>query len=176
MLYLTAFKKSKGQALVEAALIAPLIVLFLFTVIWFARVMLTWQQLITAARYGTDMMAYTPFSKTYIEKDIENYLCSAGNVGRILERDKLTVEAVPKDYKKQDFTVSFSNLESFNPLNLAERAKGILPVAAKSYVKITYKYRLPPLFRIAGREDFEIRAYSEVLTGTGSPGQQDREQ
>ncbi|MDR0819943.1 MAG: pilus assembly protein [Endomicrobium sp.] len=54
MFYFKCFKQSRGQALVEAALIVPPIILFLFTVIWFACVMLTWQQISTAARYGTD--------------------------------------------------------------------------------------------------------------------------
>ena len=84
----------KGQALIEAALTAPLIIFFLFTIIWFGRVVLTWQQLVGAARYGTDLIAYTPYSEEEISRDIRNYLCHGNNIGRTLDRstDTLKIE------------------------------------------------------------------------------------
>ena len=178
MLYFKKLKNSKGQALVEAALIAPLIVFFLFSVIWFARVLLTWQQITAAARYGTDLIAYSPFSRTYIENDIINYLCSPSNVGRILDRDKLKVTVVSADMDPHDYTISVGNIESFNPLGIAAGVRGILPVLLpKSYVEISYEYKLPMLISIIGAENnkIKVRARSEVLTGFGGAGQKKRE-
>jgi Flp pilus assembly protein TadG len=41
MVCLKFVKQSKGQALIEAALVVPLIIIFLFAVLWFVRIMLT---------------------------------------------------------------------------------------------------------------------------------------
>ena len=48
-------KNNKGQAFVEAAFIFPIMVVLIFSVIWFARILLTWQQLISATRLLQDM-------------------------------------------------------------------------------------------------------------------------
>jgi hypothetical protein len=166
------FKHSKGQALVEAALIAPLIVFFLFTVIWFAGVMLTWQQISTAARYGTDLIAYTPFSENYIKSDIKNYLCSTDTIGRILDPDRLEITIEINDYEavKYDFDIT-SDFLNFNPVNILKSAVGLNPIfVKKSFVEIKYRYKIPKILKVIGKENIEIKAYSELLTGTGSQG------
>lgn len=178
MLYFKKFKNSKGQALIEAALIAPLIVFFLFTIIWFGQIMLTWQQLVTAARYGTDLLAYTPFSKEYIEQDIKNYLCHRDTIGRILDENKLTVKVKPKDYYIP--SISFGSLNVFN---IAETLKNFsfdtdsikALLNAESEVEIEYYYKLPKVMNIIGRDHIKIKAKSSVLTGMGSAGSQKRE-
>ena len=67
-------KNNKGQAFLEGVFILPVVVVLIFSVVWFARVLLTWQQLVSATRYGTDMISNTSLSKEDIKKDIENYL------------------------------------------------------------------------------------------------------
>ncbi|MDR0800865.1 MAG: pilus assembly protein [Endomicrobium sp.] len=175
MFYFKRFKQSRGQALVEAALIAPLVILFLFTVIWFARVMLTWQQISTAARYGTDLIAYTPFSKEYIEDDIKDYLCNARTIGRTLDPDKLDINIEINDYEsvKYDFDniEIISNIVKFNPKDILNMTAGLVPaLTKKSIVEIKYSYKIPKILKITDREDIEIKARSEVLSGTGSQG------
>jgi hypothetical protein len=164
-----------GQALVEAALIAPLIVFFLFTIIWFASVLLTWQQLAGAARYGTDLLAYTPLSQSAIKRDIINYLCNKKTVGRILDSSKIDIDIEAKDAAPIDFTLSFENILSSELFSKIETIRYILPIADKSYVEIKYKYKVPHLLRLAsGRQEFWLKVRSEVLTGDGSAGYKKR--
>jgi len=167
---------SKGQSLVEAALFTPLIVFFLLTIVWFARVVLTWQQITGAARYGTDLLAYTNYSKSTIENLITSYLCDTGNVGRTLDKDKLTVTVTPHDCSSLDFSLSFDSLSNFfNPENILGLADSLLFFnSTKSTVDIAYTYKLPSILKIAGQENLTIKAHSEVLSGTGSAGMQKR--
>ena len=173
------FGKSKGQALVEAALTAPLIVFFLFTVIWFAGIMLTWQQITGAAKYGTDLIAYTDFSQQSIENNIRNYLCDRNTIGRKLNPDRnvLNIRVDINDQPRMDYRISIFNTESYNPLNVLEQIGGIaMPfIENSSSVVITYEYRMPAVFRsLSRRETLKITARSEVLTGFGSAGQKRR--
>jgi len=177
MFYFKRFGNSKGQALVEAALTAPLIVFFLFMIIWFARIMLTWQQITGAARYGTDMIAYTSFSKEDIGKYITNYLCDKGNIGRTLDSSTATlhIDVNIHDQPPHDYSLSLiKNIKNFNPVGLADTVKNILPVVQNSSVTITYTYKTPPVMHIVGIPELNIKAYSEVLSGTGSAGQKKR--
>lgn len=166
---LKRFKQPRGQALVEAALIAPLIIFFLFTIIWFVRIMLTWQQISTAARYGTDLIAYTPFSKKYIEDDIKNYLCNTNIIGRTLDPEKLDIKIEINDYEPFDVEHVF-NIANFNPKNFFNTLKGLTVFGEKSVVEITYSYKIPEVLKITDRESIKIKARSEVLSGTGSKG------
>lgn len=177
----------KGQALVEAALTAPLIVFFLFTIIWFGRIMLTWQQLVGAARYGTDLIAYTPYNEEEIKDDIINYLCSRQNIGRTLDSDEVA-RGIRIEISRIDtinFTLfDFGDLNSFNPMHVldmievtAEMFKeSVVPEMSK--VVISYRYKVPSILRAVSGNRLEeyitIRARSEVLAGTGSPGENKR--
>lgn len=163
--------------MVEAALIAPLIIFFLFTVVWFARVMLTWQQITGAARYGTDLIAYTSYSKKFIEKDIRHYLCHGNNIGRTLDSDPkiLRIKVEARDAKKSDFSLGIKNIADFNPLNIVQNIKNLSPIGPdKSYVEIEYDYKIPKIMRITGNEYLTIRAKSEVLSGDASAGYKKR--
>jgi uncharacterized protein (UPF0333 family) len=167
MIYLKSLKRSKGQALVEAALITPLIVVFLFVIVWFARVMLTWQQISTAARYGTDLIAYTPFSQKYIEEDIKDYLCNPNTVGRTLDRQKLDVKIEVNDYGPVKYDINVTGLK--NIVNTLSNFKGLIPVfSKKSFVEIKYSYKIPSVLKITGKDAIEIKARCEVLSGSGS--------
>jgi hypothetical protein len=172
MFLFCALKKNKGQALVEAAITAPLIVFFLLTVIWFCGVMLTWQQITGAARYGTDMIAYTPYTKQEIEKGIKDYLCHGNEIGRVLDRDKLEVKIEIYDAAEIDFTLSFENIIDKNPLNIIKTLESFwndFIAPKKSYVEITYNYKVPRILQFY-QEEIKIKARSEVLAGSGSPG------
>ncbi|GHT70336.1 hypothetical protein AGMMS49950_05110 [Endomicrobiia bacterium] len=162
MVYLKLLRQSKGQTLVEAALVAPLIIVFLFVIVWFARVTLTWQQISTAARYGTDLIAYTPFSQKYIERDIKDYLCNPDIIGRILDPEKLDIKIEINDYKP----VKYDNLSSISRLG---NLRGLIPgFDKKSFVEIKYSYKIPRVLKITGKKNIEIKARSEVLSGSGS--------
>lgn len=166
----------KGQSIVEAALIMPLIVFFLFTIIWFAQIMLTWQQIIGAARYGTDLIAYTPFSQAYIKRDIADYLCNENNIGRVLNRDRLEINVEIKDIKKIDYSLKFDDISHFNPFEILENIQALNPISEdKSYVEIIYRFELPFVLKAVGKDEIKIRAYSEVLSGAASAGTKDRE-
>jgi hypothetical protein len=174
------FKNTNGQALAEAALTAPLIVLFLFSVIWFGRIVLTWQQISGAARHGTDMIAYTDFSKNEIKADIVNYLCHGRNLGRILEKspDALKIDIEINDLPSRiDYTLGIEkveDIERFNPVSIIETLAASNPLAPRmSYVEITYSYKVPPVLRFY-KETLDIKVRSEVLSDTGSPGKNKR--
>ncbi|MDR2818369.1 MAG: pilus assembly protein [Endomicrobium sp.] len=174
MLCLKFVKQSSGQALVEAALIVPLIILFLLAILWFARIMLTWQQISTAARYGADLLSYTPFSVKYIESDIKDYLCSANTIGRTIDPRKLNIKIEENDYKpiKYDFDITnFSNFAVLNPYTFLNILKDFIShLNKKSFVEITYTHDIPKIFRIIGNDSIKITARASVLSGTGSTG------
>ncbi|MDR3049256.1 MAG: pilus assembly protein [Elusimicrobiota bacterium] len=167
----------KGQAMVEAALTAPIIAFFLFTIIWFGEVFLSWQQIVTAARYGTDLIGNTPFSKEYIEKDIQDYLCNENNIGRILDPERLKITIEIKDFPKLDYTVSLSEINKLfqSITNSVQSMSAIFTGNNNSFVEITYKYKYPSILKLAGKDTFELRARSEILSGTGSAGAKERE-
>lgn len=162
----------KGQALIEAALTAPLIIFFLFTIIWFGRVVLTWQQLVGAARYGTDLIAYTPYSEEEISRDIRNYLCHGNNIGRTLDRstDTLKIEVHAADFP----SIDYSAVNILNPMRIINNFHAVFELFKSSlspelsYVEISYKFKTPPVFRLY-KEYITIKAKSEVLTGSGVP-------
>ncbi|MDR3253696.1 MAG: pilus assembly protein [Endomicrobium sp.] len=146
------FKQSAGQTLVEASLIAPLIVFFLIMIIWFARIMLTWQQISTAARYGTDLIAYTSFNEQYIKDDIKDYLCNTKTIGRTLDSDKLNIIIEINDYEpmKYDFNINnISDFTKFNLVSIINNIAGLTPVfCKKSFVEIKYSYKIPKILKI----------------------------
>ncbi|MDR0617827.1 MAG: pilus assembly protein [Endomicrobium sp.] len=146
------FKQLRGQALVEAALISPLIVVFLFSIVWFASLMLSWQQIVTATKYGVDLIAYTDFDKKYIENDIKDYLCNTRTLGRILDLNRLNVVVQINDYKPND--------------NVLDCSKWLVP--KKSFVEITYSYKIPKVLKVIGKENININSKLEVLSGAGS--------
>jgi hypothetical protein len=45
----------------------------------------------------------------------------------------------------------------------------------KSVVEIKYSHKIPKILKITGREDIEIKARSEVLSGTGSQSAPERQ-
>ena len=149
---------NRGQAFLEGVFILPVVVVLIFSVVWFARVLLTWQQLVSATRYGTDMISNTSLSKEDIKKDIENYLTHRMIEGRKLDIKKIKeIKIDIKDYKVKDINISdmlkiFTSIKSF-----------IVPSAEMSSVSITYSYDMPKILRWAGKDEFEIKTKLSVL-------------
>jgi hypothetical protein len=160
------FKFSKGQALIEAALITPLLAIFLIVIIWFAKVALTYQQLIGAARYGTDLIANTPFSKEYIERDIKDYLCNKNTIGRILNPDKLNIEVVINDFPSINAEMSIDSIAKIP--DLITIVSQFSPIKQMSYVELTYSYQYPAILRRLGADTVDLKIRNEVLSGNGS--------
>lgn len=157
---------NRAQAFTEALFILPIMVVLIFFIIWTARVLLTWQQLITATRYGTDMIANTNLSSNDIKTDIENYLTHKNIEGRRLDINKIKeIKVDIKQYTSID--ISFKNLPNLfkNSINIA---KGIvLPTSELSSVSIVYTYDLPIFLNIIGLKEFEIKTKLFVLAGSG---------
>lgn len=159
-------KNRTGNAFVEAVFILPLMVVMIVSVIWFARVLLTWQQLVSAARYGTDLIANTSINAKDIKKDIENYLTHRMIDGRRLDINSIKeIKVEIKDYPKIDIDVKDVS-KIFNDIN--GLLKGLfVPDADVSTVKIVYSYNLPLIMRFTGLNTFDITVKSSVLSGSG---------
>ncbi|MDR0486304.1 MAG: pilus assembly protein [Elusimicrobiota bacterium] len=169
---------SKGQALVEAALTIPTITLFLFAIFYFAHFCLTYQQLIGAARYGTDLIANTSLNEKEIEKDIRNYLCHKSTLGRTLNPDNLKIKVDLKEFKKMSLEFSAAEkiagaLNQFavfagKAIIFNSRLPGIINIdKAASSVEVIYYFKYPSVLKIAGRDSFELKVKNEILAGTG---------
>ena len=155
-------RNKKGQAFTEAVFIFPIIVVLIFSVVWFARVLLTWQQLISATRYGTDMIANTNLSSDDIKKDIKNYLTNKMIEGRRLDIDKIKeINVDIKDYQTVSFNITdLSKISNF--------VQGLfVPTNELSTVSISYSYELPKIMNVVGMEEFTIKTKLSVLAGSG---------
>lgn len=163
-------KNNKGQAFVEAAFIFPIMVGLIFSVIWFARILLTWQQLISATRYGTDMIANTNLSATDIKKDIENYLTHKMIDGRRLDIKKIKeVNVDIKDFQ----SLGLDNIFDLNSIYNFVKGMGV-PSHELSTVSITYSYDVPKILSFIGKKEFEIKTKLSVLAGSGCSNKKHR--
>jgi hypothetical protein len=156
-------KNNKGQAFVEAVFLFPIMIVLIFSVIWFAKILLTWQQLVSATRYGTDMIANTNLSKTDIKKDIENYLTHKMIEGRRLDIKRIKeINVDIKDFQ----SLGLDNLFDLN--TIYNFIKGIsIPAHELSTVSITYSYDVPKILNFIGMDEFEIKTKLSVLAGSG---------
>ncbi len=156
-------KNKKGQAFTEAVFIFPVIIVLIFSVVWFARVLLTWQQLVSATRYGTDMIANTTLSGEDIKKDIKNYLTNKMIEGRRLDTDK--IKDITVDIKNYN-AIDYNNITDLS--NISNIVQGLfVPSNELSTVSISYSYNLPKIMNIAGMDEFIIKTKLSVLAGSG---------
>ncbi len=155
-------KNTKGQAFTEAIFVFPVIIVLIFSVVWFARVLLTWQQLVSATRYGTDMIANTTLSSDDIKKDIENYLTNKMIEGRRLDIEK--IKEINIDIKKYEpISYNFTDLSAISGF-----VQGLfIPSNELSTVSISYSYDLPKIMNVVGMEEFVIKTKLSVLAGSG---------
>src|SRR3989339_755044 len=123
----------RGQALIENALLIPIIVIIITMIFWFARILLTRQQLLMAARYGTDMIYYTHMDEAQIRGEIRDYLCGESNLGRKLDPDKLTDDRI----RIKIYRHGKGELRVFAPNEVKDKA---------SSVELFYEFDTPLLF------------------------------
>ncbi len=168
-------KISKGQALTESIIMIPVMVMIFVSIVWFARILITRQQLVTAARYGTDLILYTNLNEGEIRQEIRNYLTHHWIKGRKLEASKLGEENIKikiEGYSIPDF--NFDDL--MNPARIYDSLKltveGLLaPHNHTSWVEISYYFEIPRILSFMSNSDkFYISGRSEVLAGTGCKG------
>lgn len=162
--------RTKGQALVEIILLLPLLIIIMSMITWYTRVLMTKQMLLTAARYGTDMMYYTrkdEFDADKVKHWIKAYLSAGGIEGRRLVESKIKIKVTDK---RPDEVVTPANaLFPINPFNLHNEA---------SVVEVAYELSMPTIFTAfssyipnAGElpNTITVAARSAVLAGTMSP-------
>ncbi len=164
-------KNDRGQALVESMLLLPVIVMIFLGIVWFSRVLLTRQQLIVAARYGTDMIAMTTLSEQEIRAEIRNFLCHRWNEGRILDSSRLNdgnIIVTINDFPEIDLSIPALIREPRALARLVEQMGN--PLGNVSSVDLRYEYDVPAIFRFTGKNKLVVTGRSEVLSGTGCRG------
>ncbi|MBN1824423.1 MAG: pilus assembly protein [Endomicrobiales bacterium] len=148
----------KGQALLESLMLFVTFTMIVFAIGWFSRVLLTRQQLLMAARYGTDLIVYTTLNTEQVKNEIKDYLGGREAVGRKLDID---------NFKNNDINVII-NREKSDSIRIYsfDEVKNY-----SSYVELRYGFNLPPIInKAAGGRRFYVSARSEVLAGTGCKG------
>jgi len=146
-----------GQALVEIIIMFPLFILITVMIAWFSRIVLARAQLITAARYGTDLIVNCPqFTENDVKQELTNMLCDKKIEGRRLIKDRI---------KKMEVVINrFPEITAANACNVA-----LITDKKTSSVDIWYEIKLSPwLKQITGDEGVIVSARSEVLAGTGA--------
>jgi hypothetical protein len=159
---------NRGQALAESVLLLPLLLVVIIAVMWFCRIVITRQQLVSAVRYGTDMIVHTTLSEQQIRREIRNYLTHHWHRGRTLDPDRLQDEdiaVVINDFPAVDVTLK-AYIQKPGALRQV-LAETVNPLARVSMVEIRYAYAVPPFLRFMGRESLSVSARSAVLSGTG---------
>lgn len=164
-------KNQTGQAMVEMVVLFPILIIFASMITWWGRLTITKQQLLSAARYGTDLIYYTsdtshPFNEEEVKEDIINYLTDKQTKGRRLNPDKLTIKV---KINRPDKVNSFNAMTPINPFTLADEA---------SFVEVYYKFSMPTIFKAFSQflgsanlpDEITISARSAVLAGTGAKG------
>lgn len=149
-------ESTKGQALIEGVFVLPILAIIICAVGWFGSVFITQQQLLMAARYGSDLLAYSSLDENSIKREIRNYLTSKNVPGRRLNPDKLTDDKIH----------IVNNTEKFNPLFEVYEVEETESLFSRdsSFVEISYDLDVPPFLRI-GKNSLTITERSEVLTG-----------
>jgi len=175
------FSNNKAQALVETLLIIPVLMVLLVGLFWFSRVLITKQQLLMAARYGTDLIAHTNLSEQQIKKEVRNYLSDKNVEGRKLDPNKLGDENIV--VKINGFNIpEFDGFEDvINPVKIGQlliNYTRLLKMPASysselSYVEVFYNFSVPKIFSpsIGFGKTITLSGRSEVLAGTGCAGQ-----
>jgi len=167
-------KGRKGQALVESLLLIPALAMIVFAIVWFSRLAITRQQLLSAARYGTDLILFTDLSDNEIRQELRNYLSHRWNKGRRLDPQKLGDENIV--VKIDNFELpGFGMADYFFPLAFALKMEKPLkklafPLQHTSYVEIYYQFNTPGIFAFLGKRHIFVSARSEVIAKTGCPG------
>lgn len=160
----------KGQAMVETILFLPLIAVFIVMIAWFAELMITRQQLLMAARYGTDLIVYTSMDEQQIRGQITDYLCGKNMPGRKLDPKRLP----EKNIKIKIERFHTVRVDEFNPFSWLRCTQDIMDTKTSS-VDIYYEFNIPGMFSAfsflsggALPKTIRLAGRSEVLAGTGA--------
>ncbi|OGS23303.1 MAG: hypothetical protein A2252_09485 [Elusimicrobia bacterium RIFOXYA2_FULL_39_19] len=138
---LRQLKKSmgqEGQAMVEFTLFIPIIIMLIFSITFYSRLLITQQQLIIAARMGTDLIRHVNLNENEVKSEIKKYF--EENSG--IDVSKLEIKVCIKGATPPP---------DFNP--------------PASYVEVGYKFNIPEMF---GGKEIMVSGRSEVLNDTGS--------
>lgn len=168
--YPSSLRSRSGQALAESVFLIPVIGLLVISIAWFSRVVITRQQLVAAARYGSDLIVTTNLTKEQIHAEIKSFLSHRMILGRRLDPENLPDDAIVitiKDFPRIRYDLSTALVKPGNVFRALARM--VDPVADASSVEITYAYEVPPVFRAFSRRSILVTARSEVLSGTGCP-------
>jgi hypothetical protein len=166
--------RNRGQALVESLLLIPAFSVAIVAVVWFSRLVITRQQLLSGARYGTDLILYTDLSENEIRQELRNYLAHKWIKGRKLDTQNLSDKNIfvkIDSFELPNFTIA----DYFFPLAFAQKLEKplralLLPLEHTSYVEINYKFKTPGIVSMFGKPSILISARSEVIAKTGCPG------
>jgi len=155
-----------GQAMAENLLLIPLLIIVIMMLFWFARMVITRQQLLSAARLGTDLILYSGLNQDQIRQEIRDYLCGNDVEGRKLDSSKFSDDKI------------IINNRSYGKITTFSANAYKIPNYDTSTVDIYYDLNVPPLVNVWGKwfggswgkQSFRIRAHSEVIAGTGCNG------
>jgi len=164
---------SKGQALLETIICVPIIAALIVMISFFCNAILTKQQLLMAARYGTDLIVYTDMDENQVRNEVRDYLCDNNAKGRKLNSNNL---------RDEDIKVSAKRFPKLGSADVYRKAATIFqqyynPKQYTSSVEIFYSIRVPKVFELWGRwfgsrggmpRNITVSARSEVLAGTGA--------
>ncbi len=151
--------KSKGQAIVEMVLLLLVVALISVLIIWFGFAYSIKHMLLTAARYGTDMIAYTDQSATpasRVKEMVTHYLTHQWIVGLRLNPDRLTINVEDNRYPRITHFCA-----AWRPINFQ-----------RSSVEVSFRFDTPRMFTVFGANvppHITITERSEVIAGTGAP-------
>ena len=148
-----------GQALTESLLLIPIIAIIIIASAWFANILLTQQELLIAARYGTDLIVNTNMDANSIRNEIKKYLCSPNVKGRRLDPAVLTDDKISVTISREQFSLE------------PKIYLGTEVEQNSSYVEISYDFRpllLPFYASNSNQNRLKIYARSELLAGTRS--------
>ena len=123
---------------------------------------ITRQQLLSAARYGTDMIIHCNFNEDQVRQELTNYLTSDMLEGRRLSTTGLSFNIEINTFP----TINQFNTKG-NPLNLA---KDLIASPLKYNATVTIQYKLQIfkwIAKLTGEKFFSVVARSEVFDGTG---------
>ena len=161
------FAAPRGQSMVEIAILLPILVLVFCFIVDTSNFVITKQQLLSAARYGTDLIVHCNFNEEQVKEELTNYLTDENEEGR-----RLSSEGLNFKININTFPTINQWSRSGNHINLSkELMLSSTNVLMKHNAEVVVEYKtkiFPWIAKITGEDYFSIVARSEVFDGTGS--------
>ena len=164
--------KNKGQALLETLLTIPVLAAVILIIAFTSDIILTKQQLLMAARYGTDLIYYTNLNEEQVKNEVIDYLNGPKIKGRTLSR-----------IKPEDISIKIERFDELRGISYEKiqeiRDSFFYPEEHTSSIELKYTIPLPNIVSILNifsyavnakllPKDITVSARSEVLAGTGA--------